>query len=341
MDNVSHDAKNINLTSAEVGALWNTYMLESMVHHMSWYFLKHIEDPDVKGMIQDWLNWTYDALGRLESLFKQEGLAVPRGITSEDINPNAPRLFTDKYIIYFGEYLTRFGLNSYTLAYSQCSRLDIREFMKKHFVEKLIFADQKALEISLAKGTHARPPYVPTPKKVDFVQRQSFFEGFFGEKRPLTVLEITHLFTNAHTNAVGRATLIGYSQAAKSMEVKEHFLRGRDLASKFFKDFVNILIDENAAIPRGLTGEALDSTEPPFSDRLMLFHDTLLASAGLGSYGMAIAMSPRSDLASLYGKIAVESASYAKEGTALMIKNGWMEQPPTAPDRDTLAKGGK
>lgn len=341
MDNVSHDAKNINLTSAELGVLWNTYMIESLVHHMYAYFLKNAEDPDIKNHLQYSHDTTRDTLGYLEGFFKREGLAVPRGITSEDINLNAPRLFADKYYIVFEEYASRFGLSSFSLGYTQCSRLDMREFMKKHFVERLILINQKIVELSLAKGVHVRPPYVPTPKEVDFVKRQSFFSGFFGEKRPLTVLEITHLFTNAYINTLGRTTLIGYSQVAKSKEVKDHFLRGRDLATKYFKDLVNILIDENIALPSGLTGEVLETTESPFSDRLMLFHDTLLASTGLGNYGMAIVASPRSDLATLYSKVAVEAAAYAKDGADLMIKNGWMEQPPTAPDRDALTKGGK
>lgn len=338
---IKHRTQSINLTSVEVGILWNTYMIESLVHHIYIYFLKHVEDSEVKDFLQYSHDTSKDSLGYIESLFKQENLPSPRGITSEDINPNASRLFTDKYYIFFEEHMSRFALASYSLAYTQCSRLDMREFMKKYFVDRLIFINQRVHEVALDKGVYIKPPYVPLPKEVDFVKRQNFLSGFFGEKRPLTILEITHLFSNANINAVGKAQMTAYSQVAKSKEVREHFLRGRELSSAFYKNFVDILIDENISIPPNYSGEVTDSTESPFSDRLMLFHDTLLSSAGLGAYGMAIAESPRSDLAALYSKIAIESGTYAKNGANIMIKNGWMEQPPTAPDRDALAKGGK
>lgn len=334
----NHDPKHIYLTAAEIGILWNNYMIESLVHHIYIYFLKHVEDPDVKDFNQYIVDTTRENLGSLESIFKQENLPVPRGITSDDVNPNAPRLFTDKYYILFAEYMSRFGLSTYSLAYTLCSRLDIREYLKKYYVDRLMLINKKIVEISLTKGVHVRPPYIPTPNEVDFVQRKSFFAGFFGKKRPLTVLEITHLFTNAHANLLGQATLIGYSQIAKSTEVREHLLRGRNMANDFYKELAGILARENIPAPPGLSAEVLDTAESPFTDRIMLFHDTILSSTGLGNYGMAIAMSPRNDLAALYGKMAVKSGSYAKEGAELMIKNGWMEQPPTAPDHDALVK---
>ncbi|KPU46196.1 hypothetical protein OXPF_03060 [Oxobacter pfennigii] len=338
MDNVSHDTKNINLTSVEVGALWNTYMVESLVHHTYAYFLKHVDDPDIKKFLKHSHDTTREHLKLLEALFKEEKLPVPRGITSEDINPDAPRLFTDKYYIYFEEHMSRFALTSYSQAYAQCSRLDIRELFKTQFVELLILVNQWVTEVALSKGVYIRPPYVPLPKEVDFVKRQNFFSGFFGEKRSLTVLEITHLFNNADTNSIGTTQMTAYSQVAKSKDIRDYFIKGRDLAKTFYKNFVDVLISENIPIPPSHNSEITDSIESPFSDRLMLFHVNLLSSAGLSSYGMAITGSPRNDLSALYGKAAIESAAYAKEGASLMIEKGWMEQTPTAPDRDELAK---
>src|SRR5690242_1281779 len=143
MENVKHEQQNRSLTSVEVGILWNIYMIESMVHHMSACFLKHIKDADIESMVQVWQDSTKRSLEALNSFFEQENLPAPRRITSEDINLSAPRLFTDKYYIYFGEYMSRVALTVFTLSYTMCTRLDMKEFMKKHYVDRLIRINQQ------------------------------------------------------------------------------------------------------------------------------------------------------------------------------------------------------
>ncbi|MFC4770181.1 DUF3231 family protein [Effusibacillus consociatus] len=91
--------------------------------------------------------------------------------------------------------------------------------------------------------------------------------------------------------------------------------------------------------PSSYDGEVMESTKSPFSDRLMLIHVTLLVSSSLGNYGMGMAASQRRDLATVYARLLVEGSAYGEDGTNLLIENGWMEQPPIAPDRNTLAKG--
>jgi hypothetical protein len=330
MDYISQKSHNINLTSAEVGVLWNLYMHESMVHHMITCLLKHIEDINIR----EFFLYTHDtmvkSLDDLESFHRQENLPVPRGITSEDINPNAARLFTDKYCIYLAEFMSKFALSNFCLAYTQCSRLDLKEFIKKHYVERLIYLNQKSIELSLTKGVHIPPPYVPTLKEVDFVKNKDFLAGFFTEKRQLTVLEITQLFNNAYNNSIGIATMTAYSQVAKSEEIRKHFLKGKSISTKLYEDFCNKLNEENIPIPPKQTDLVTDCTESPYSDRLMLFNDIILSNAGLANYGMAIAGSSRHDLVALFGKAAVETGAYLEGGTKLMISNRWMEQPPQA-----------
>lgn len=59
----------------------------------------------------------------------------------------------------------------------------------------------------------------------------------------------------------------------------------------------------------------------------------------MGYYGTAIAESPRVDLGAMYNRLTLETQKYAEDGSNIMIKNGWLEQPPMAPDRKELAKG--
>ena len=48
-------------------------------------------------------------------------------------------------------------------------------------------------------------------KVVDFVQKQSFLTGYFGDRRPLLAVEIGNLHFNAERNALRMAMIIGFS----------------------------------------------------------------------------------------------------------------------------------
>ncbi|MDM5326073.1 DUF3231 family protein [Neobacillus sp. CF12] len=59
-------------------------------------------------------------------------------------------------------------------------------------------------------------------------------------------------------------------------------------------------------VPMAYDQEVTDSTEAPFSDKLMMFQFNLMIYAGIGNYGIAISESQRTDLVvdySLYKKI--------------------------------------
>lgn len=325
------------LTSAELGALWNSYIHESFVHHLFVYFLRHMEDTTIKPILTNLVDATKDSLYLLKSVFIREGIPIPRGITSEDINPNAPPLFSDNFFIPLLKSMTKVALQFFSLAYTESLRDDMRQFFRD-FVDRLVMHNQKVAELMQAKGTPAPPPYMPIPNKADFVKKQSFLAGFFRDKRPLTALEITRISFNAQENALGKALLIGYCQVAKSTEIKQFLIRGKNLSTKYFADFTKILLEENITVPPSYDGEVTDSTESPFSDRYILFHNNFMTSIGLQNYGMALSMSPRHDLAAMYAKMMVEVGNYADDGAKLMIKNEWMEQPPLAPDRDELAR---
>ena len=89
----------------------------------------------------------------------------------------------------------------------------------------------------LKQGTYVRPPYISTPDKVDFVEKQHFLAGFFGKKRSITSVEVSHLFFNIQTNYVGKALITGFAQTAQNEEVKQFLLRGKQLSQKYIDTF--------------------------------------------------------------------------------------------------------
>lgn len=334
------DPLKIRLTSTEMAHLWETYTIESLVHEMQRYYLTHIQDPDIQSHVELSLETTGKILETLRTLFRNENFPIPRGITSDDLNLHAPRLFSDNFYILYNYNMSKFALVLYTLAYTEVSREDIR-LLYEQIMSAFKIVHQKATEILLTKGLYVRPPYIPLPQKVDFVKKQNFLTGFFGNKRRLSAMEITHLFMNAHSNALGKALMSSFSQVVQSKEIRDYFLRGKKISNKYFHIFTDILVDEDVSAPPSFDGDIMDTTESPFSDRLMLFHVVLLISTGFGKYGMGLAASPRRDLGALYGRILAEVATYAEDGANLIIDHGWMEQPPLAPDRDALAKSKK
>jgi hypothetical protein len=196
----------------------------------------------------------------------------------------------------------------------------------------------KTINVMLSKGIFSRPPYIATPEKVDFVERQSFLTGWFGEKRPLNSIEISNIFFNLTKDIVSRALQIGFSQVAKSKEVREFMVRGVDMTYKHIEAFSSILHKNDLPSPKHWESEVTNSTVSPFSDKLMMFHAQVLVNAAVGFYGAGMAVCMRRDLAVQYQRIISETQVYAEDGGNIMINNGWMEQPPKADDRKELAR---
>lgn len=80
-----------------------------------------------------------------------------------------------------------------------------------------------------------------------------------------------------------------------------------------------------------------ESTISPFSDKMLMVIITGLNKAGIGHYGRSLGSSPRRDLGAHYTRLITEIGLYAEDGANIMIKYGWMEQIPQAPNRDQLA----
>ncbi len=67
-----------------------------------------------------------------------------------------------------------------------------------------------------------------------------------------------------------------------------------------------------------------------------MYHASVMIGIGIGNYGMAMAASPRRDLGIKYASLIPEVSLYAEDGANIMIKHGWIEEPPQADDRDHL-----
>jgi hypothetical protein len=289
---------NIRLTSAEIANLWGAYLGNSMSVCVLQYFCHHVEDKEIKEVLEY-------ALSHL-------------------------------FLNYLHQ-TTKSGFSLYTIALPNVARADVRDFMSECIVS-LTELYNKVANVSLSKGLFIRPPYIIIPDDVEFVQSKGFLAGFIGDIRPLNALEITHIFSNIETNALGKAIVTGFSQVAQSEEIREYFNRGKEIALKQIEVFSNTLKKDDLPAPMTWDHDVMESKSSPFSDKLMLFHVTGLNALGIYNYGAALSGSQRHDLHVEYGRLLAEIGLYGEAGARLMIKNQWLEQTPLATDRKALVK---
>ena len=112
-----------------------------------------------------------------------------------------------------------------------------------------------------------------------------------------------------------------------------------ELSKKIISTLSDILLQSDIQPPSTWTGKATASTVAPFSDKLMMYNTSLLSTFGLGSSAIGAAFSLRSDLPLKLANLSKDIFTYSQDGGQLMVKNGWMEEPPQAEDRFQLING--
>ncbi|MGM8216451.1 DUF3231 family protein [Bacillaceae bacterium W0354] len=327
------------LTSAEISVVWSAYLNNSFAICIMKYFLNNTDDQDVKSVLEFSLKIAEKNLNKSEELLKKDGQPIPVGFTEDDVSTNAPRLYSDAFYLYYLKNMAKVGLSVYGVALATAAQSDVRKFLSKAIEQSTELYNQTA-EVLLSKGLYVRAPFVTTMDHVDFIDSKDYLGGMLSSNnRPLNVIEITHLEGNIEANAVGKTLLLGLGQVAKSKEVRDYCLQGSEIANKHIKIFQSLLSKDDVTTPTPWDVPITDSTVAPFSDKLIMFHTTLLISSSISNYATASAASLRTDIATSYVRLTAENAKYAKEGVNILIKNEWFEQPPQIPDHKGLAKG--
>lgn len=329
------NSHNIKLTSSEISQLWANYMNDSMSVCVLNYFMERVEDTEIQPVIEYGLQLSQAHLKKLTVIFNQENLPVPVGFTEQDVNVSAPRLYSDPFMLNYMSLMASLGLGLYAISVRYSARKDIHTYFSECLTES-IQLDKKAKDVLLSKGLYVRSPYIQTSKNVDYIKKQSFLTGWFGEQRPLVALEIANLHSNIVNNSLGKSLLMGFSQVAKSKKVRQYMVRGIEISTRHMEVLSSILRDDDISVPMASDSGVTDSTVAPFSDKLMLFQATALNALGMGFYGVSLSTTLRRDISAAYIRLATEIGLYSEDGANLMIDNGWLEEPPRNIDRKEL-----
>ncbi|PKR84986.1 DUF3231 family protein [Heyndrickxia camelliae] len=331
--------EHIPLTSSEIASLWTSFMNFSMSKCMLAHMKRHIQDTEIKPIIEMAESISSDNIKWLTTIFETEKFALPVGFSKEDVNLNAAPLFTDTFCLTYVHHMSRTGMIASSGFIAMCAREDIRMHFS-HELLRIVDLYNKSSDTMLNKGLFVKAPCIMVPAEVDFIDSSSYLSGFnlFSKKRPLNAVEICHLYMNTQTNMIGVKLCLAFAQNSPTKEVQKYMMNGKEISEKHIKIFSSILLDDHIQVPMGSDIAITNSTEQVFSDKLVMFHMGFLSAAGTGNYATAAAASQRTDLVTNYERLSIEIAQFAKNGADIMIKHQWLEQPPGTVDKDKLAK---
>ncbi|MEH7225660.1 DUF3231 family protein [Bacillus sp. JJ1566] len=326
------------LTAAELSALWLQYLGDSMAICVYKYFLNIVENKEIKPILETPLQLAESHVIKITKFLKASNYPVPIGFTKSDVNVNAPRLFSDEFLLFYTYIMTIHGLTAYSLAITNAERKDIQDyFFECTESSKELF--QKIVELAKQEPKFTSVPSVPSPKETEFMESPGFISNLVGDKRPLNSSEISTLFFNSTKTGFIKALSLAFSQVAGLEDVRNFMLKNVKLAGKDTESFDAILQQDHLPIPEKWDAEITASTVSPFSDKLMMFHAGFLVHAALSYYGASLGSSFRSDITLNYSKVFTHAMEAGAFSFNIMVKHGWLEKQPEAIDRKSLAKG--
>jgi hypothetical protein len=111
-----------------------------------------------------------------------------------------------------------------------------------------------------------------------------------------------------------------------------------NIAYSIVQELGHKLAEENINVSPTWDSDVLNSTTPPFSDKLIMYHIAAISGLSIGIYGTSLGTVSRRDLGSLFMKILTAAIAYAEDGANLMIENQWLEEPPHSLHNISIAK---
>ncbi|MCZ8518600.1 MULTISPECIES: DUF3231 family protein [Paenibacillus] len=327
----------IGLSATEIAALWSTYISDSISVQFSTYFLSIIEDEEVKPLIEHSLSISQTHLKTIQHIFEKEKFPVPQGFSGADLNTAVRPLFFDLFPLSYVYAMSRLSLAKHAMNMANVARQDVREFFSQT-LQSTTDLYSRSVDIMLSKGLYDRPPLIPYPDHVSFVDRkENILSRWFGPHRSLNVLEMSEMFFNIERNYFGLIMLTAFLQVVKDEKIKSLLLRGKEMSRKQIK-FINDKLTKDDLLGTIMVNtEVTASKESPFSDKMILNLVNMLNSTALTYMGSALSMTTRLDLAAEYTKLIPEIMQYGKDLTDLLIEREWLEEPPHAPNRRELA----
>jgi len=329
----------IQLTSTELGTLWMSFISLSARLQIYDLFKDKTIDKDAKNILISCIEEGQNVKKEYENIFNNEKAIIPIGFNEQDIMREVPPLFDDIFNIMFLRKMLKLNLGYYGVFSAMTYMKEVNDvFEHDNVISNKYY--MMTTNYLLGKGVLARPPYVTMPKQVEFIEDKNYMSGLnvFSEKRSLNTVEVGYIYETIESNIFTMQLLTGFAQGATDSEVKKYFIEGMDLSKNIISNLSDVLLQSDIQPPSTWAGKVTDATQSPFSDKLMLYINSLIFSTSLGFTALGTSFSMRNDLPLKLGFISKDIFEYAKKGAKIMIQHKWMEEPPQMEDRNQLTK---
>jgi hypothetical protein len=327
----------IRLNASEMSNLWATYNSNTATVCLIRVYLQHVEDEDIKRFLEQALHNSEKSVMGAKHLLEKINYPIPIGFSESDLNLKASRLFSDKFFLLDIWRLSEYGMIILGMALNTSQNREVRDFYTELLILNINLFNE-ASDLTPKKGVHVFAPPLPIPENIEFLDKETLFQGFFGDRRTLNALEIKEIVFNLVGLSHGIGLLMGFSQVAQLNDVREHLFRGKEICSKQVNVLQSMLKEEDLPTIPTFESEVTESSEPPFSDKLMMFLTVLLTQLAVSRYGISLTQCSRSDITVNLTRLTAELAKYLKDGTDIMLEKRWLEQPPMAIKREALIK---
>lgn len=287
-DSAGHNPVHIRANASEIGYLWSSYQAETMSVCFLKYIVEHAKDPDYKPIFQRALEVSNQRVSDIEQIFNEIKHPVPEAFGERDVDIKADELFSESYLLAYTRMTNKFILINYTQAFTVASRSDICNFLIQCQLTAREVYD-RATAVLKAKGLLMKTPYIPVPDRAEHTHDQKYFGSLWRKsRRPLHALEVSHLFENIESKLILETLNLGFSQVVREQKLKEYLIRGKAITDKHVKTLAETLEREDLPVPTTSDFEITTSQQSPFSDRLVMFHVTVVTAFSISGYGHAL-----------------------------------------------------
>ena len=233
MESIIHSSK---LTSSELANLWTQYLNDSLSCCMFRYFTNTVQDDDIMHVLQFALDLSESHLPKIREFLTEENYPIPLGFTKEDVNLEAPALFTDTYVIVFTQIMSIHGMTRYSFALGCAIREDQRNYFK-HVLAETVELYDRSTKLLLHKGIISKPPTFNNHQTVQFIKKQDFLTGWLGKRRPISAIEVSCTFLNLQKTITKKILELGFSQVVQSKDVQNYMERARAVCQNILKSY--------------------------------------------------------------------------------------------------------
>jgi hypothetical protein len=170
----------------------------------------------------------------------------------------------------------------------------------------------RTVDLLLEKGHFQRDPYYFPRANPEFIDSKKYLDGYWGDKRPLSAIEIGNISLNLKKSIMAKTLRIAFSQIIGPKELRKFLTDAVQTSNGHIQLLSKKLKDDNLPVPMSWETEITESTDSPFSDKFIIYHTGFLFQTSQQYHGLGLAGSMRSDLIVDYERIILQDLKITK-----------------------------